>query len=104
MSAFSAGVAALFADPHLSVSALYRVGGAGAGSAVRVIRSMPDETTNFASARLVVETVLIDVRVADAPDLAEGDTFEIASEVFIIVGAPKRDEDRLAWRAEARAA
>lgn len=103
MTAFAAALRSLFLDPNMSVLALYRAGGAGAGVAVRVMRSAPDELTNFSGQRFVVETVMIDVRVSDVSDLASGDTFDIDGEVFVVQGAPRRDEDRLTWRAEARA-
>ncbi len=42
MSAFDSAMAALLADPHLGVDALYRVGGTGNPVALRVLRTSPD--------------------------------------------------------------
>lgn len=103
MTAFTAALSALFSDPNMSLSALYRVGGEGDGAAVRVIRSAPDEVMNFGSTRILVDTVILQVRISEAPELAEGDTIEIAGEVFEVRAEPKRDADRLVWTAEARA-
>ncbi|MFN9090936.1 MAG: hypothetical protein ACK5V0_05405 [Alphaproteobacteria bacterium] len=103
MTAFTAATAALFRDRNMAVDALYRPGGIGVGVPVRVIRSAPDSLAQFGEGRFVTDTVLIAVRVADAPGLGPGDTFEIEGTLHTIRGAPVRDADRLVWSAEARA-
>ena len=104
MTAFGAAVDAIFADPHVARAALYRAGGAGPGESVRIIRSAPDDVAAFSAGRFVVDTVLIDVRVAEVADLATGDRFELDGEVLEISGEPRRDALRLVWKAEARPA
>ena len=103
MTAFAIAATALFRDPNIAVDALYRPGGTGAGVSIRVVFSSPDQIAAFGEGRFVTDTVLIAVRVADAPDLAESDTVEIEGTLYTIRGAPVRDADRLVWSAEARA-
>lgn len=43
MNAFAAAIDLLFEDPNMAVDALYRAGGAGSGTPVRVIRKAPDQ-------------------------------------------------------------
>ena len=103
MTAFDLAVDSLFADPNLAVDAFLRLDGTGAALAIRVIRAMPDRFANFGEGRFVVDTVLLNIRLADAPVLSAGDTVEIAGQLHEIRGAPSRDTDRLVWLAEARA-
>ncbi len=102
MNAFAIATDILFTDPNLSLEALYRAGGAGAGMLVRVIRRAPDRMANFGEGRFVTESVLIDLRVSEVPDLAEGDTLEIDAVLYEIRSKPLRDSERLIWAAEAR--
>jgi hypothetical protein len=104
MSAFETAAAALFRDPNMGVDAIYRPGGIGGGVLVRVIRSAPDRLARFGDGSFVTDTVAIDVAIAEAPGLAEGDSFEIGGTHYILHGAPIRDADRLVWSAEAREA
>lgn len=100
MSAFAAGLAALFADPNLSVSAIWRAGGLGGGVACRAILSKPDDVVEFASSRARIGTHVAEIRITEAPDLARGDTLEISGTVWRVQGAPQRDIEGLTWSAE----
>ena len=103
MTAFAIAATAMFRDPNIAVDALYRPVGIGVGVAIRAIRSAPDQIATFGEGRFVSDTVLIAVRVADAPDLASGDTIEVNGVLFEVRADPVRDADRLVWSAEARA-
>ena len=103
MTAFDLAVDSLFADPNLAVDAFLRRDGTGAAQAIRVIRAMPDRFASFGEGRFVVDTVLLNIRLADAPVLSAGDTVEIAGQLHEVRGTPTRDSDRLIWLAEARA-
>ena len=103
MSAFDLATDSLFADQNLAVDALLRVGGASTALAIRVIRAMPDGFASFGEGRFVVDTVLLNIRLADAPALESGDTVEIEGQAHEIQGTPARDTNRLLWLAEARA-
>ena len=93
----------LFADQNLAVDALLRVGGTDPAQAIRVIRAMPDGFASFGEGRFVVDTVLLNIRLADAPALGAGDTVEIAGQLHEVQGTPTRDTNRLIWLAQARA-
>ena len=103
MTAFDLAADSLFADPNLAINALLRVGGSGPAKPIRVIRAMPDRFASFGEGRFVVDTVLLNIRLADAPVLSAGDTVEIAGQLHEVQGTPTRDSDRLVWLAEARA-
>ena len=103
MTAFDLATDSLFADQNLAVDALLRIGGTGPAQPIRVIRAMPDQFASFGEGRFVVDTVLLNIRLADAPVLAAGDTVEIAGQLHAVQGTPTRDSARLVWLAEARA-
>ena len=100
MTAFTAALAVLFTDPNLSTPALYQQMGIGPEVAIRVMRRSPDRMVEFSAARLVSDSVVLDVRISDCPELAAGDRFEIAGEIFVVQGTPQRDRKRLVWTAE----
>ena len=81
MTAFNLAVDSLFADQNLAVDALLRPGGSGPAQPIRVIRAMPDRFASFGEGRFVVDTILLNIRLADAPALAAGDTVEIAGQL-----------------------
>jgi hypothetical protein len=100
-AAFGAAIDAIFRDANVAEDAIWRAGGAGDGVAVRVIRKSPDEVVGFGSSRTVMATVLIDVRVSEVASPASGDTTEINSDLFDIIGTPVRDGLGLVWTCEA---
>jgi hypothetical protein len=100
MSAFASAVDVLFTDPNIATPALYQQTGIGAQHMIRVMRRSPDRMVEFGAARLLSDTVVLDVRISDCPELAASDRFEIAGEVFVVQGAPRRDRERLVWTAE----
>jgi len=103
LTAFDLATDSLFADQNLAVDALLRVSGTGPAQPMRVIRAMPDGFASFGEGRFVVDTVLLSIRLSDAPVLAAGDTVEIAGQLHEVQGTPTRDTNRLVWLAEARA-
>ena len=98
---YSAALDDLFADPNLARDALWRAGGADPAVPMRVIVRRPDRIGEFSETRILASSLVLDVRVAEAPTLAEGDTVEIDGEVHVIQGEPVRDAARLVWIAEA---
>ena len=100
MTAFHAALDVLFGDPNLSTPALYQQMSIGSEVPIRVMRRSPDRMVEFGAARLVSDSVVLDVRVSDCPDLAAGDRIEIAGEIFAVQGTPQRDRERLVWTAE----
>ncbi|MEO0830505.1 MAG: hypothetical protein AAFY03_08590, partial [Pseudomonadota bacterium] len=69
---------------------------------VRVVVRRPDQTFTFGETRLHTATTLLDIRVADAPELTEGDGFQIDGFDYVVQGDPSRDAERLIWTAELR--
>ncbi len=104
MSIFAEAIDDLFADPNLARDAVWRAGGTGAPVTVQIVLRQPDRIGGFGEARLLAATTVIDVRTAEAPELAEGDVFEIGGETFVVQGEPVRDGERLVWTAELRQA
>jgi hypothetical protein len=100
MTAFAEALGVLFGDPNLSTLALYQQSGVRVERGIRVMRRNPDRMIAFGAARLVSDSVVLDVRVSDCPELAAGDRFEIAGEVYVVQGAPQRDRERLIWSVE----
>jgi hypothetical protein len=101
MNAIELAIDALFGDPNLGRDAVWRAGGAGDGSAIRVIRKRPDQVVGFGDSRAVMPTVLIDVRRAEVPTPASGDIVEIEGETFAVIAAPTIDTEYLVWTCEA---
>lgn len=102
MTAFTAALSTLFADPNLGLDAVYRAGGTDPDIPIRIILRRPDEIGTFGETRIVAETVVIDVRVSEVAAPAEGDTFTIGAQTFFVQGEPVRDAERLIWTLEAR--
>ena len=103
MSAFSAAVSALFADPNIGQDAVYIADG-GAPQMVRIVARRADTVTDFGEARLWSETTRVDLRVAEVPNPRPGDRIEIDGDAFLIQGEPVRDRERLVWTVELRPA
>ena len=103
MTAFSAALEVLFADPNIGVEAIYTTEG-GAPILVRAVARRADALTDFGDARLWSETTRIDLRVAEAPNPRPGDRIEIDGDAFLIQGEPVRDRERLVWTVDLRPA
>ncbi len=102
MNAFAAANDILFEDENLSLAATWKAAGAGAGVEVRIVLSEPDREIDWRETRLVVGTVILEVRTSDVAALAKGDTFTVGSAVYGVTGDPRLDDMHLTWRAEAR--
>lgn len=102
MTAFDVAADFLFADLNLASDATYRVGGVGAGVPIRAARRAPDDMASFREGRFATDTVRLDLRVSDAPNLAPGDTIQIGGTVYEVRAEPMRDPLRLFWTAEVR--
>ncbi|NGQ92879.1 hypothetical protein G5V65_18465 [Rhodobacter sp. HX-7-19] len=101
--AFSAALAALFADPNIGRDAVYIAEG-GAPILVRIVARRADAVTDFGDTRLWSETTRIDLRVAEAPNPRPGDRIKIEGDAFLIQGEPVRDRERLVWTVDLRPA
>ncbi len=97
MSAFAAAMAALAADPNLSVSAVWRAGGAGAGTPVRVLRSSPDLTSAGFETSIVQSTDVLTVALDAIALPTQRDTITIGAEALTVQHA-ERDAAGVSWR------
>lgn len=92
----------IFDDPLIGRPARRLPGGVGPGAPVRVLTRAPDRLVDWAGAQLAVESMLIEIRLREAPDLDAGDVIEIDGTRWRLLGAPRRDAARLVWTAAAR--
>jgi len=99
MTAIAAAFEALFADPNMAREATFTPKG-GSAVSIRVVLRRPDRVFEFGETRLHAATTMLDIRVADAPGLAEGDRFELDGVSYVVQGEPSRDAERLIWTAE----
>ncbi|MBX6322612.1 MAG: hypothetical protein IRY94_12345 [Rhodospirillaceae bacterium] len=102
MTLLSAALDDLFADPNLAQDAFWRASGLGTAVPVRVILRRPDRAGDFGETRLVAPAILVELRTAEVPSLAEGDTIEVDGVRYLVQGAPMRDGARLVWTAALR--
>ena len=103
-NAIVAALDTIFADPNIGQIAIWRAGGAQPGVPVRIVLRRPDRIAEFGETRLVTPVALIDLRIAEVPSIAAGDSLEVNGEVLIVQAEPIRDAERLIWTIEARAA
>ena len=103
MTAFSAALEVLFADPNIGGEAIYTSDG-GVPALVRIVARRADAVSEFGDARLWSETTRIDLRVAEVPNPRPGDRIEIDGDAFLIQGEPVRDRERLVWTVDLRPA
>lgn len=101
MDAFAAAIDAVFADLNIARDARWRASGEGAGVIVRVISKRPDQAANFGDSRVMLPTMLVDVRRSQVAAPASGDTVEMDSETFEVIATPVIDSLRLVWTCEA---
>lgn len=99
----SAALDDLFTDPNLARNALWRAGGIDPAVPLRAIVRRPDRIGEFGETRILASSMVLEVRVAEAPTLAEGDTIELDGESYVIQGEPVRDGLRLIWIVDAPA-
>lgn len=97
MTAFGAMINVLFADANMALDAVYRAGGSGAGTSVRVIAVRPDELVNFGETRVRTAVSRFQVRVSEVATPAAGDTVEVSGTIYRVQGSPLRDTERLVW-------
>ena len=102
MTVFAAAMDRIFANPSMAVVALWISGTTSQECSIRVIRRAPDRITEFGAARLMSDTMVLDVRVSDLADPRPGDLIVIGTDSFTIQGEPVRDSDRLIWTLDLR--
>jgi len=101
MSAFTAAVDVIFADPNMAADATWLRGGFAPAIPCRVIRARPDDIVDYGAARVVSATQRLDVRVSEITDPAKGDLILIGAERFRVQSQPRADRERLVWSIDA---
>lgn len=86
-----------FEDVHLARDAVYRPGGVGEAAGCRVILRQPDEMAGFGETQVVRGSTVVEVRIAEVAAPREGDSFTVGGTVYTVLGAPRRDAERLVW-------
>jgi hypothetical protein len=104
MTVFADVIDDLFADPNLARDAIWRPGGTGDGIPVRAIARRPDREVEFGDVAVHTATAVLEVRVSEVPNPAEGDTITLGGETFVVQGEPVRDAERLVWTLDTRPA
>lgn len=97
MNPFAGALDRLFTHPALAVPAVWISATTSEERPIRVIRKAPDQVTSFGAARLLSDTMSLDVRLSDLPEPRPGDLIVIGAESFLIEGEPIRDRERLLW-------
>jgi hypothetical protein len=100
VEAFRAAIDTLFTDPNLTETAHWKAGGIGSEVAVPVIPKAPDASDSFGDTRVVLPTVVLDVRKSDILAPAEGDLVEIGASTFKVIGTPMIDRLGMIWACE----
>lgn len=96
MTAFATASAVLFSDPHLSTAAVWTPAG-GDAVALRLQLRAPVQTQDWGKTRVATPARSADIRTADAPTLAAGDTVAIGDTTLTVQGEPLRDPLGLVW-------
>lgn len=104
MNAFATAMERIFAHPALAVEAVWISATTSEERTLRAIRKAPDRITGFGEARILSDTTMLDVRVADLPDPRPSDLIVLGAESFVIQGEPVRDRERLVWTLDLRPA
>lgn len=102
-TAFDFMTEALFGDPNMAEDAEWRMQGVSPATAIKVLKRTPDEIADWNGGSFVVGTLLLEVKIADVPDLAEGDTITIGVMPYEIKSKPQKDAEGLTWLTQARA-
>lgn len=97
MTAFSVAMQAIFADPNMATDAVYMPQGSVPHVAVRVMLRRPDDARDYNEARVLVDTISIDVRQAEVSVPRDGDVYVIKGRAYRQQGEAIEDELQLIW-------
>lgn len=97
MTAFAVAMQAIFADPNMATDAVYMPQGSVPHSPVRVMLRRPDDTRDYNEARILVDTISIDVRQAQVATPRDGDVYVINGRPYTQQGEAVEDALQLIW-------
>lgn len=84
----------MFADPYLSEVVTLRPYDGGELTLRAMVRA-PDEVQGFGGISVQAGTLILHVRVEDAPNLAADDVFQVRGSTRKVQGQPRRDSTGL---------
>ena len=96
MSAFQEMIDALFSNSSLARDIVYTPV-SGTARTIRAVIKSPDRIVDVREMAIHTPTLVVDVRVSDVPDPAEGDTLTIGMLIYAVQGEPLRDTENLIW-------
>ena len=97
MSAFTAAMATLVADPNIGADAIHRAGGTGAPVSLRVARSAPDRLGDAFGTGVIQASDVLTVAIGVLPAVEADDTFTLGADTLTVQHA-ERDAAGVAWR------
>lgn len=101
-NAFAAALDAMYADPNMAVDALWKVAGAGAGTAVRIIVDRAPVETSVFKQSTKRATHAVRVRKSQAPGLAANDTLTRTGDGAVFrVADFEPDDEEIEWVCQA---
>jgi transcription antitermination factor NusG len=108
MTAFDTAMIDLYANTDMGVDVTYTPAG-GSSRTVRAIQSAPDvEIGGGFVAKAKGSPLRFDFRIAEVPEMAEGDQVEVVSGAFAggayVIQSCMADDSRLNWKATLRKA
>lgn len=97
MTAFSVAMQAIFADPNMATDAVYMPQGSVPHQPVRIMLRRPDDVRDYGEARILVDTISIDVRQSDVPTPRDGDVYVLRGRPYVQQGEAVEDMLQLIW-------
>lgn len=97
MTAFAVAMDAIFADPNMATAAVYMPQGSVPHLSVRVMLRRPDDARDYNEARILVDTISIDVRSSEVATPQSGDVYVINGQSYVQQGEAVEDALQLVW-------
>lgn len=97
MNVFDTALGTLFADANVSVAAVWRNPGAAESVALRVVRSRPNEMSDWSQGQYPRDGELVEIRAQDVASPARDDLLRIDGVAWRLAGDPVRREHGRLW-------
>ncbi len=97
MTAFSVAMDAIFADPNMATDAVYMPQGSVPHASVRIMLRRPDDARDYGQARILVDTISIDVRQSEVAAPSNGDVYVLNGKPYVQQGEAVEDPLQLIW-------
>lgn len=100
-NAFELATDAIFCDPNMGLSAVYKSKNASARR-IRVIKGSSRDDVDFGESEIFNPKITIDIKKSDIAEPRIGDTISIQGKTFVIHTQPKEDDLSIVWTCEVR--